>query len=242
MVGGDEGCVQPGSVSLPSVASHSSPWRQGVSCADVDSLTVSYILPEESLFGTYGNSFRKNELLPGFSDLTPFSSTVTSGPDFDTTASFSPHPEHSAELGPYGVYWPSQISGLGSVGQYLTFSAQDGSQKKLEFVSLSPQGIEPWNIAFGSAPLNTKSQLTYEGPTTIGPHLDSISSKVLSTPSGTSSSQLFTPSGSGLGAASPDLSSTTFDHTVQTSKLDVASGSFQCSFCMKIFDRRYRLK
>jgi hypothetical protein len=241
--------MQPGNVSPLCVASHSSPWY-GVSCADIEYLPASCSLPEDSRFEFPGESLHQNELLQRSLDLDPVSFGVSSGIDFDTTTASSSYLdwEHSAELGPYGEFWPSHTSGLGSLGQYLTFSAADGSQKHLEYVPLSDQAIEPWNTHFKSTPLNfiPESTLANEGLTAVDPHFGCASNPFLTSPSETSSSQLFSTGGSYLDTASSDLSPiTNFDHTNQTSlELDSASDPLHCTFpsCGKSFAQRHLYK
>jgi hypothetical protein len=200
------------------------------------------MIGDDEEYAQPGRSSLPAEFLADSSSPDPFSSTVISGLDFSTPASFSPHLETSVDLGPYGVFWLSQSSGPASVGQFLTFSAQDGSQKNLEYVSLSPIGIEPWNTGSDSASVNLCSPLANEVPTTTAPHFGFTSDQVLSISSDIDSSQVLSLGGSGLGAAYSNLSSiTTLDHTEPTSKLDQTSG-FQCSTCGKLFPRPSELR
>lgn len=220
----------------------------GVSCANVESLLASCSLSEDSPFLTCG-TLQESEF-DGFaaalSDQHLVLCPSTSGPEFNTAPSLDTFAESPAGLGPYGVFWPSQSSGPGSLGQFSTFSAQDGSQKSVSYVPLSTQGSEPWGIGFDSDSLYlspAETSFNIQSRTTLDPRVHLTSNQYLPTSGSTGSSQLVFPATYDVFEVSSDVNSSAYvGHMLQSPVTHSTSSSHQCQNCARSFTRRSLLK
>ncbi|KAH8648786.1 hypothetical protein BGZ60DRAFT_221132 [Tricladium varicosporioides] len=212
--------------SLLSAASHSNSGYMDAYCANIGCRTTSYPLSEGLDLGVFRDHLQQNEPLQALLELNTPGFPVSPETDFDTNDTTSSYLRDSAELGPYGECRPSYTSRLSSAGQYMTFSAQDGSQQSLEYVSLSPQVFEPPNVGFNTDPavLNVSSSTMNGRPRITDPP------------------QPFCSNTSSLSTASPGPNLiTNCDHPDRTLHVAHISNSLQCSYCAKHFDRQHLL-